>query len=147
MFTSSSKRRMRKFHVVAPECDVLLMIYWRSRCRLCPGFLRSLLIDIQEQNIRALVARSLYIYIYVNVIKLWKYRNICIIGWTIISCILGVLTPSPPQMHRGFWLDNQPLFDKCNCSPFLQEDRWPAIETVQPCLGVQYWVMHKCGYR
>jgi len=37
-----------------------------------------------------------------------------------------VSTPWPPQMHLGFWLDDQPLFDKCACSPFLQENRWPA---------------------
>ena len=146
MFTSSLKRRMRKFHVVAPECDVLLVIYWSSRFPPLSWFL-TLPTNWHSRTKYPSFGGSQFIYIYINVIKLWEYRNICIIGWTIISCILGVSTPSPPQMHRGFWLDNQPLFDKCNRSPFLQEDRWPAIETVQPCLGVQYWVLHKCGYR
>ena len=137
---SSIKRRIRKFHVVAFECDVLLLIYWSSRCLLCPGFFCFLLANWHWRTKYPSSSGSqfIHIYIYINVIKLWEYRNIRIKGWTIISCILGASTPWPPQMHRGFWLDNQPLFDKCARSPFLQEDRWQAIETVQPCLGVQY---------
>ena len=145
---SSIKRRIRKFHVVAFECDVLLMIYWSSRCCLCPGFLRSLLIDIQEQNIQALVAHSLYIYI--NVIKLWEYRNICIIGWTIIRCILGVSTPWPPRIHEctvGFGSITSRCSSNAPAVLFFERIVDQPSKRCKRALAYSTRVLHKCGYR